>query len=108
MPGVGAGVLLRALEPLEGITLMQAHRGNARFLDLARGPGRLIAAMGVDMENDGVDLCNNRSLWLGQAVRLAGPIAESVRIGLTQEVKRVLRFYESGSPFVSGPKRLRA
>lgn len=107
LPGVGAGVLLRALEPLEGIELMQGHRGTTRLLDLARGPGRLAAAMSIDGGNDGTDLCSDRSLWLGRAVRQTGPIAESVRIGLTREVKRVLRFYESGNPFVSGPKRLR-
>ena len=107
LPGVGAGVLLRALEPLEGIALMQARRGTTWLLDLARGPGRLSAAMWIDMRNDGVDLCTDGSLWLGPAVRQVGPIGESVRIGLTREVKRVLRFYESGNPFVSGPKRLR-
>ena len=64
--------------------------------------------MRIDMENDGIDLCSDRSLWLGQAVRQPGPIGESVRIGLTREVKRLLRFYESGNPYVSGPKRLRA
>jgi DNA-3-methyladenine glycosylase len=107
LPGVGAGVLLRALEPLEGIALMQARRGTTQLLDLARGPGRLSAAMGIDMRNDGVDLCTDRSLWIGRAARQARPIGESVRIGLTREVERVLRFYESGNPFVSGPKRLR-
>jgi len=107
LPGVGAGVLLRALEPLEGIGLMQVRRGTRRLLDLARGPGRLTVAMGVHMEHDGIDLCNDRSLWLGQPVRQTGPIGESVRIGLTREVKRPLRFYESGNPYVSGPKRLR-
>jgi len=107
LPGVGAGVLLRALEPLEGTALMQARRGTTRLLDLARGPGRLAAAMRIDMQNDGVDLCTDRSLWLGQAVRPTGSIGESVRIGLTREVKRVLRFYESGNPYVSGPRRLR-
>ncbi len=107
LPGVGAGVLLRALEPLEGIEVMQGHRGTTRLLDLARGPGRLADAMSIDGGNDGTDLCSDRSLWLGRAVRQTGPIAESVRIGLTREVKRVLRFYESGNPFVSGPKRQR-
>ena len=107
LPGVGAGVLLRALEPLEGTALMQARRGTTRLLDLARGPGRLAAAMRIDMQNDGVDLCTDRSLRLGQAVRPTGSIGESVRIGLTREVKRVLRFYESGNPYVSGPRRLR-
>ena len=105
--GTGAGVLLRALEPFEGVELMQARRRKAQVLDLARGPGRLSAAMWIDQRNDGVDLCADKSLWLGSAVRRTGPIGQSVRICLTKVAARVLRFYESDNPFVSGPKRLR-
>ena len=107
-PGIGAGVLLRALEPLDGIAWMVRRRGTTRLLDLARGPGRLAAAMRIDQRNDGVDLCAGGPLWLGAAVRRTGSIGKSVRIGLTREVHRMLRFYERGNPFVSGPKRLRA
>ncbi len=112
LPGVGAGVLLRALEPLDGIALMR--RGTARWRDLARGPGRLAAALRIDLRYDGADLCADGPLWLGQAVRhassspIGGPIGTSVRIGVTQETNRLLRFYERGNPLVSGPKRLRA
>jgi len=104
--GVGAGVLLRALEPLEGIVEMERERGTAKLRDLARGPGRLAQAMQVDLQLDGVDLCTDRRLWLGDAVRPAGQIGRSVRIGLSKEAHRPLRFYERGSPFVSGPRRL--
>ncbi|HTS53957.1 MAG TPA: DNA-3-methyladenine glycosylase [Burkholderiales bacterium] len=104
--GVGAGVLLRALEPLEGIAEMERLRGTKELRDLARGPGRLAQAMNIDLRLDGVDLCTDRRLWLGGGVRPAGRIGKSVRIGLTKEAHRLLRFYERGSPFVSGPKRL--
>lgn len=106
-PGTGAGVLLRALEPLEGIALMRRRRGASRLSELARGPGRLAMAMRIDRRLDGVDLCARGPLWLGTAVQPSGAIAESVRIGLTREVERILRFYERGNPCVSGPKRLR-
>ena len=110
--GIGAAVLLRALEPLEGIDLMERHRHTTRRFDLARGPGRLAAAMRIDRRLDGVDLCaGGGPLWLGATgpeKRRASPIGKSVRIGVTKELDRVLRFYERGSPFVSGPKRLRA
>ncbi|MHB8653568.1 MAG: DNA-3-methyladenine glycosylase [Terriglobia bacterium] len=107
-PGVGAGVLIRALEPLEGIELMTRHRGTARLPDLARGPGRLAAAMRIDKRYDGIDLCAAGPLWLGTAVKTTGPIGCSVRIGISRETNRAWRFYERGNEYVSGPKRLRA
>ncbi|HEV2388987.1 MAG TPA: DNA-3-methyladenine glycosylase [Candidatus Acidoferrales bacterium] len=107
-PDVGAGVLIRALEPLEGIEWMERHRRTARYLDLARGPGRLAAALGIDKRFDGIDLCAPGPLWLAPAARLAGPIGCSVRIGISRQVRRKLRFYERGNSCVSGPRRLNA
>jgi DNA-3-methyladenine glycosylase len=107
-PGVGAGVLLRALEPVDGIELMRARRGMRRETDLARGPGRLAQAMAIDRSQDGVDLCSRGPLWLGSAPREEGRIKTSVRIGIRKEAHRPLRFYEAGSPYVSGPPALRA
>lgn len=104
--GIGAGVLLRAIEPLKGIGLMKDHRGTGRELDLTRGPGRLTAALRIDTRCDGIDLCASGPLWLGEAVRRAGPIGTSVRIGISREAHRLLRFYERGNPYVSGPRRL--
>ncbi|MGB9446900.1 MAG: DNA-3-methyladenine glycosylase [Candidatus Acidiferrum sp.] len=100
-PGVGAGVLLRAIEPLEGINLMKRLRKTDKLVDLARGPGRLAAALQIDRRLDGVDLCADGPLWLGTAVRKTTRIRTAVRIGITQEVGRLLRFFEADSPFVS-------
>jgi DNA-3-methyladenine glycosylase len=105
-PGIGAGVLLRALEPLEGIAAMKRRRGTQNLRDLTRGPGRLAAAFGIDRRFDGMDLCAHEPLWLGVTLQAPGPIGESVRIGLSREKDRVLRFYERGNPFVSGPRSL--
>ena len=102
--GIGAGVLLRALEPLEGIEIMQRFRKVTRTRDIARGPGRLAQAMQIDKRYDGVDLCAGEALWLGTAARRIGPICSSPRIGLTREVDRMRRFFESGNPYVSGRK----
>jgi len=102
--GIGAGVLFRALEPLES---PEPIPDDKRRFDLARGPGRLARWMQVDRRHDGLDLCGDGPLWLATAVRPAAAIGESVRIGITREAHRVLRFYEKGSPFVSGSKRMR-
>ena len=66
MPGVGAGVLDRALEPLDEIPIMRLNRGIERLRDLARGPGRLTAALRFDRLLDGLDLCREGPLWLGR------------------------------------------
>jgi DNA-3-methyladenine glycosylase len=105
-PGIGAGVLIRALEPLEGIAVMQANRGIERVRDLARGPGRLAAALGIDLRLDGLDLCRKGPLWLAHDDHKPGKIGKSVRIGISRDANRLLRFYLRGSPFVSGPKSL--
>ena len=103
--GIGAGVLLRALEPLEGVELMQRRRGVDRCVDVARGPGRLATALDIDRRHDGIDLCRRGPLWLGSATRPVGRIDSSVRIGITREIGRKLRFFERDNVFVSGPRR---
>jgi DNA-3-methyladenine glycosylase len=113
--GVGGGVLIRALEPLEGIALMQHNRKSMELLDLTRGPGRLAAALRIERSLDGLDLFSRGPLWLGELVGsktahpntpVDVPVATTVRIGITRAADRLFRFYERGSPFVSGPKRL--
>jgi len=106
-PGVGAGVLIRALEPVEGIAIMQRNRGTKRLQDLARGPGRLAAALRVDRRLDGLDLCREGPLCLGDGDHEPGEIGRSVRIGISRNANRLLRFYRRGSPFVSGPGSLK-
>jgi DNA-3-methyladenine glycosylase len=113
--GVGGGVLIRAIEPLEGIELMRRHRKLTPLLDLTRGPGRLAAALRINRELDGLDLFARGPLWLGVVTRGASPngrttaespVAKTVRIGISRWADKLFRFYERGSPFVSGPKKL--
>ena len=104
--GIGAGILIRALEPLEGVPIMRQNRGIERMRDLARGPGRLAAALRIDRRLDGLDLCQQGPLWLGHGDHQPVKIGRSVRIGISRDANRLLRFYLRGSPFVSGPKLL--
>ena len=106
MAGIGAGVLIRAIEPLEGIAIMRSNRGVERLRDLARGPGRLATALRIDRSLDGIDLCRRGPLWLARGGDESRLIGESVRIGISRETDRLLRFYVRGSPFVSGPRSL--
>jgi len=104
--GEGAAVLVRALEPLEGLALMEQRRGTTRVRDLARGPGRLCQALAIDLGLDGVSLVRDERLWLAAPVGTVPKIGTSKRIGITKAAERLLRFYERGNPFVSGPKAL--
>jgi DNA-3-methyladenine glycosylase len=105
--GVGAGVLLRAIEPLDGIELMDSTLRRKQWADIGRGPGRLTKALQVDLRDDGLDLCSaGSSLWLAETTRKTGAIGKTVRIGLTHGATRLLRFYERGNEHISGPKRL--
>jgi DNA-3-methyladenine glycosylase len=101
--GVGAAVLIRALEPTEGIDLMQRNRPASRLVDLARGPGRVCAALGIGRALSGEDLCLSEQLWLESSRGAASVIQVSTRIGLSRDQHRRLRFVERGSPFVSVP-----
>jgi DNA-3-methyladenine glycosylase len=104
--GLGAGVLIRAIEPTVGITIMERNRGTERMRDLARGPGRLSAALGIDRRLDGIDLCQAGPLWLGSDGRVSDEIGQSKRIGITRAADSPLRFYVRGNWFVSGPQAL--
>jgi DNA-3-methyladenine glycosylase len=107
-PGIGAGVLLRALEVVGGSDLIRGARGTTSLrVDLARGPGRLGRAMRINRRFDGKDLCAKGPLWLGTEVWPRKAVGKSVRIGISREADKPFRFYERGNPAVSGPLRLR-
>jgi DNA-3-methyladenine glycosylase len=104
--GVGAGVLIRAIEPTDGITIMQRNRNTERVRDLTRGPGRLSAALEIDRRLDGIDLCQAGPLWLGSDGQASGEIGQGKRIGITRAADSLLRFYVRDNWFVSGPRAL--
>ncbi|HEY0703189.1 MAG TPA: DNA-3-methyladenine glycosylase [Candidatus Acidoferrales bacterium] len=105
--GTGEGILFRAAEPLEGLEQMRRLRGVESVRDLARGPGRLAEAFAIDRSLDGADFFGGGVLWLGSELRRVRAVGVSVRIGITKEAHRPLRYYERGSEFVSGTKALR-
>jgi DNA-3-methyladenine glycosylase len=102
--GVGAGVLIRAIEPTHGIAIMQRNRGTERLRDLARGPGRLSVALAIDRRLDGIDLCQAGPLWLGTDGEASYEIGQGKRIGITRAADSPLRFYVRDNGFVSGPR----
>jgi DNA-3-methyladenine glycosylase len=106
--GVASAVLIRAVEPLLGVELMQRRRGTEKTRDLARGPARLCEAFGIDRGLNGRDLTAPRQLWIADDGELLSPeqILVTPRIGVTSAHDLPLRFVIEGNPFVSGPRRL--
>jgi DNA-3-methyladenine glycosylase len=107
--GRASAVLIRAIEPLVGIEVMQQRRGLERITDLCRGPARLCEALGADRRLDGWDITRHQRLWFAEDIASdtdPPPIARSPRIGVTSAEALELRFFIDGSPFVSGPKGL--
>jgi DNA-3-methyladenine glycosylase len=101
---IGAAVLIRALEPVEGIEAMRARRPGVRDRDLARGPGRLCAALAIGPALSGLDLCaGERELWLERGAHPAVELEVTTRIGLSRDMHRPLRFLERGNVHVSVP-----
>jgi DNA-3-methyladenine glycosylase len=107
--GVGAAVLIRALEPLEGIELMRARRGLEPLRDLCSGPGKLTQALGIELRHNGVALADG-------PIRIAGrprawrevEVSVDRRIGITRAVELPWRFCAAGSRFLSRPVRAAA
>jgi DNA-3-methyladenine glycosylase len=94
--GVGA-VLIRAVEPVSGIEIMQKRRGVHDVHALASGPGKLCRAFAIDLSHNGSPIGAQIKLFHGPA----GLIQTSPRIGITKATDLPWRFYEAGNPFVS-------
>ena len=104
LEGVGAAVLIRALEPLDGVELMRARRGRSRVEELCSGPGKLTEALAITLEHNGGDLRRGPVTISARRRRGDLPIAASRRIGITRAVELEWRFSVAGSPFVSGAR----
>jgi DNA-3-methyladenine glycosylase len=101
--GVGAAVLIRALEPVAGIELMRARRGARRDADLCSGPGRLTQALGIGLDLNATDLLEG-PIRLEDRRGPAPEIVAGIRIGITKAADLPWRFAAAGSPYVSRPR----
>jgi DNA-3-methyladenine glycosylase len=100
--GVGAGVLIRALEPLEGIELMRERRGRERLEELCSGPGKLTQALGIELGHNGGDLSSGPVTISAPSRRARDvEVVTSPRIGITRAVELPWRFSVVDSGFVS-------
>jgi DNA-3-methyladenine glycosylase len=101
--GVGIAVLLRALEPLDGLEAMRAARGGVRDRDLCRGPARLCQALGITGDADGADLVSgDRGLTIvDDGTPPPAEPAVGPRIGITRGADHLWRWWVPASPFVS-------
>jgi DNA-3-methyladenine glycosylase len=107
--GVGAAVLIRALEPLEGIELMRERRGVEAIRELCSGPGKLTQALGIELAHNGGDL-ERGPVTIQKRPREWREVQVSIdrRIGITKAVELPWRFCAAGSRFLSRPVRAAA
>lgn len=99
--GFGSAVLIRALEPLAGLTLMQERRGVSRLTDVASGPGKLCQALGIDRRLDGVPLDRGALRILEGEAMADDLVGISPRIGIVKAADWPLRYFVRGNPHVS-------
>ena len=102
--GIPGAILIRALEPLFGIPLMQRRRRTQRIQDLARGPARLTQALGISLKQNEADLTSG-ALFITDNGEQVPSLVVSGRIGIRKACELPLRFYLPDNPFVSRPGR---
>ena len=96
---VGA-VLIRAVEPLEGIDIMKKQRKREKIKELASGPGKFTQSFKIDKKQDGIDITKGEEIYIVDENKKV-KIRSSKRIGVKKDMKRNLRFFIDGNEFVS-------
>jgi DNA-3-methyladenine glycosylase len=102
-PGTAGAVLVRALEPLEGIETMKRRRGKQSLEGLTNGPAKLTQALGIDGSMNGENLVKSQRLFL-EAGRRLEEVGASSRVGISSGTERKWRFFLKGNRFVSRGK----
>ena len=102
--GSTGAVLIRALEPLDGIEIMRTRRGVPDERLLCSGPGKLCQALGIGLEMHGTDLVRGEALWIspGEPVR---EVSTSGRVGISRATEHPWRYWVTGNAFVSAHRR---
>jgi DNA-3-methyladenine glycosylase len=100
-PGKVGGVLIRAIEPTEGVETMKLNRGVENLLRLTSGPGRLTKALAIDKSLNGVPVTSTDSEIQILDSRFEFEVGSSVRIGVRRDLDKPLRFYIKGNRFIS-------
>lgn len=100
-PGLASAVLLRALEPLEGLETMRRRRGGVPDRELCSGPGKLCQALGITRAMDGSRMASSGVIVRPPERQELSRIAVTPRIGITKAVDWPLRFCLAGSPWCS-------
>ena len=103
--GATGAVLIRALEPLEGIDLMRARRGVEEERLLCSGPGKLCQALGIGLDRHGTDLVTSDALWISPGQR-AVDVSTSGRIGISRGTEHPWRYWATGNRHVSAHRRV--
>ncbi len=99
--GIGAGVLIRALEPTRGVELMKKRRNQSDFHNFCNGPAKLVQAMGITKEDYGKPLYKG-NLYLNKAKTMDFDVKSGPRIGISKAKEKPWRFWIKDSKFVSG------
>jgi DNA-3-methyladenine glycosylase len=104
-PGVGAAVLIRALQPLAGLPQMRERRGVPRDEELCSGPGKLTQALGIELRHNGLDLAAGPVRIRARERSWGAPrILAGERVGITKAVELPWRFSVAGNRYVSRPR----
>lgn len=99
--GVAGAVLIRALEPVEGVNFMRRFRPHVSCIELTNGPGKLTKAFHIDKSLNEIDLTKRGPLFLNRGGSEPVEIARSVRIGISMGTDRLWRFFINGNQYVS-------
>ena len=98
--GTAGAVLVRAIQPVEGIERMKANRGVREASRVASGPGNLTKALGIDRSLNGEDFITSRRLFVEKGPGI-GKVGASSRVGISSGTAFKWRFFAEGNPFVS-------